>query len=118
MSKNYEKYKNTYGYSDLLKTHALCDEGIWEIYGEDPNCDLGGHHHEPYLGTAKGKLEDVIQYAVDLPSFWQWGGGGRIKKKSDEKIVDVTKLMRNKKRIDELKKMRDDLNKKIEELEN
>lgn len=122
---NYERYKNTYGYRDLMQKHTLSEEGVWDIYGEDANCDWGGHHHEPFLCTVKGQLEHAIQYAVELRSFWQWGAGGRIKKKSEDKIVDVSKLAKNKKRIDELKKLRDNLdtqrevlNKQIEALEN
>jgi hypothetical protein len=76
---NFEKYtKNSWSGQDLLKKHKLDDEGIWEIYGEDPNCDFGGHHHTPKLGTVQGKLRDVIMYGVSLPNFWQWGSGGHF----------------------------------------
>lgn len=43
----------------LIETYPLDQEGIWQIYGEDPNCDLGGHHYEPLLATVTGKLEDT-----------------------------------------------------------
>lgn len=71
---------------ELLKKHSLNEVGTWQIYGEDPNCDFGGPHHEPELGIVTGKLDDVIKYAVELKGFWQWGGGGRIVK---IKIADV-----------------------------
>lgn len=54
--------------------------GTWRVTGEDPNCDMGGSHHEPDLGTFTGKFKDVVNKAVDLPRFFQWGGGGKIVK--------------------------------------
>lgn len=52
--------------------------GVFE--GEDPNCDFGGSHYQPELGTVEGRLEDVIRYAVKLPNFYTWGAGGDIEK--------------------------------------
>jgi hypothetical protein len=67
---------------ELLKKHTLNETGVWKILGEDPNCDWGGYHHQPELGIVEGRLGDVIAYAVELGSFWQWGGGGNIIKMS------------------------------------
>jgi hypothetical protein len=53
--------------------------GTWKITGEDPNCDMGGYHHEPSLGLFEGKLKDVVAHAVNLTGFYSWGGGGSIK---------------------------------------
>ena len=78
----------TYSGRDLLKKHSLDEEGIWEVKGEDPNCDLGGYHHCPHLFTAKGKLIDVLNKAVNVPKFYTWGGGGTITKTSIE-ILDI-----------------------------
>ena len=64
----------------LLKKHSLDEDGVWEILGEDPNCDWGGYHHRPKLGTYKGKLSDIVQLAVTLDQFYTWGGGGDIEK--------------------------------------
>jgi hypothetical protein len=64
----------------LLEKHSLSETGTWRIRGEDPNCDLAGHHHMPDLGVVEGKLDDIIRYAVSLPGFWQWGAGGEISK--------------------------------------
>lgn len=69
-----------------LKEYDMEDEGIWEVRGEDSNCDLGGHHHNPYLFTAEGTLIDVIKKAVHTKGFWAWGAGGEIKKIEIEKI--------------------------------
>lgn len=74
----YKEFFHTYSGKKLLQEHNLSEEGTWEVRGEDPNCDLGGSHHEPFLGIYSGRLEDVIRMAVELPGFWQWGGGGRI----------------------------------------
>jgi hypothetical protein len=75
MLKGISNYKQTYQYQELLKEHNLSEYGIWEVRGEDPNCDLGGHHSQPFLGHFEGTLEDVLNIAVDLPNFWQWGAG-------------------------------------------
>jgi len=77
---NYTKFLNTYSGKRLLEKHSLHERGVWEVRGEDPNCDLGGPHHEPYIGTYTGVLADVITIAVDSGSFWQWGAGGSIKR--------------------------------------
>lgn len=75
----YDQFLGTYSGRRLLEAHSLTEEGTWQIRGEDPNCDLGGHHHMPDLGTVQGKLDDIIAYAVELPGFWQWGSGGEIR---------------------------------------
>jgi len=80
-SKLYQQYTEvSYSGRELLKKHSLDETGTWEIVGEDPNCDLGGHHYQPKLGMVEGRLGDIIAYAVELPSFWTWGAGGDIKK--------------------------------------
>lgn len=73
-----ERYFLTFAGRELLKKYKLTDVGTWKVRGEDPNCDFGGTHIMPDLGTYEGKLEDVIAYAVTLPSFWTWGAGGDI----------------------------------------
>ena len=72
--------QDTWAGKELLKKHSLNEEGTWQIYGEDPNCDMGGSHCPPNLGIHAGKLEDVLRNAVGLPAFWSWGGGGSITK--------------------------------------
>lgn len=79
-SESRQKFEGTHSYKDLLKDYALSENGTWEIYGEDPNCDMGGSHVEPKLETVEGKLDDVVNYGVKLKGFWQWGAGGRFKK--------------------------------------
>jgi len=80
---NYTKFLETsYSGRELLKKHSLTETGLWQIFGEDPNCDFGGSHHNPDLGFAEGDLKSVIEYAVELPQFWTWGGGGSIRKVS------------------------------------
>lgn len=86
--KNEVAYENFLSRNKDLKTR-LHEVGVWEVRGEDPNCDFGGHHHSPYLFTARGKLEDVIRKAVVTKGFWQWGAGGSITEKEIIEIVDV-----------------------------
>ena len=43
----------------LLEKHQLNEYGTWEVRGEDPNCDMGGYHHEPLLGYFEGTLEEL-----------------------------------------------------------
>lgn len=79
-NKHYTQYTTvSYSGARLLEKHSLDEVGIWQIFGEDPNCDMHGPHHQPDLGIVEGKLEDVIRHAVALPKFWQWGAGGDIK---------------------------------------
>lgn len=81
-----EKWLKTYSGQKLLEKHSLDEDGIWQIKGEDPNCDLGGYHHQPNLGTVSGVLRDVIDYAVELKDFYTWGGGGDIIKVEIKKV--------------------------------
>ena len=64
------KFIETYSGKKLLEKHSLSQEGTWAVYGEDPNYELGGHHHEPLLGYYTGKLVDVIDLAKN---FWSCG---------------------------------------------
>ena len=92
----YHKFINTYSGGELLKKHSLDEEGLWQIKGEDPNCDWGGSHHQPNLGIVDGKLVDVIKYAVELSGFWSWGAGGNIVKIDNIKKIDNVANMRRK----------------------
>ncbi len=114
-----ENYRNSYAYGELLKTHSLSDEGLWNIYGEDPNCDFGGHHHTPFLEQVDGKLGDVVVYATTLPRFFQWGSGGRIEavvRKNVRKIGSQGEQLARLEEIDRLKKQIADLNEKLKSL--
>jgi hypothetical protein len=84
---NYLKYLDSYSGRELLKKYTLDQEGIWEIRGEDPNCDLAGSHHQPKLGIVQGKLQDIIMFGCTLSGFWQWGGGGDFIFIGDEKTI-------------------------------
>lgn len=78
---NYNQFVDiSYNGRALLNKHSLNETGLWHIFGEDPNCDLPGSHVQPDLGFVEGKLGDAIEYAINLPGFWQWGAGGNIKK--------------------------------------
>lgn len=91
---NLERFRKTWSYKNLLEKHSLQEVGIWRVRGEDPNCDFGGHHYQPDLGTFAGKLEDIIAYAVDLSSFWQWGSGGDINKVSTPVKIDADSVQK------------------------
>lgn len=104
--------ETSYSGRKLLEAHDLNETGVWRIFGEDPNCDLGGHHHEPDLGLFEGKLDDVIKYAVELPNFWTWGGGGRIVK--IDAPVKITSESVARRAV--LKKERDELEARLKEL--
>jgi len=82
----YDRYLDTYNGRKLLEKHSLSEYGVWQIKGEDPNCDMGGIHYQPDLGYVEGTLEKVIRHAVELSNFWQWGGGGDITRASDRLI--------------------------------
>lgn len=109
-SNNFERYMKTYSGQRIPRTD-LDRVAFWEIRGEDPNCDMGGHHHQPYLGTVQGRLREVIEYAVELPGFWQWGGGGDFREVKVQTISDMAK------RADLLKE-KADLEARLKEIDN
>ncbi len=76
---NVQEWCKGYSGRKLLEDYALDALGVWQIYGEDPNCSFGGYHHEPLLETVNGTLEQALRYAVQLPKFYSWGSGGCIK---------------------------------------
>lgn len=77
--------------------------GVWQILGEDPNCDLGGSHHQPTLGTVQGTYEDAVEYALELPGFFTWGGGGNIERvnifKVDTESLRKRALLNGKRKV-------------------
>ena len=70
----------TYSGKKLLQKHSLDEKGFWQVRGEDPNCDLGGYHHQPDLGIIEGTLKEALEYGVMHPNFYTWGGGGDFEK--------------------------------------
>ena len=76
----FKDFCSSYSGKRILEEYSLAEQGIWEIRGEDPNCDFGGYHHQPYLETVNCTLEKAIKYAVTLDRFFTWGAGGTIKK--------------------------------------
>lgn len=79
----------TYDGQKLIEKYSLNEYGIWTVYGEDSNCDMGGHHYEPKLGVFEGTLEQVIRHATQMKGFWTWGYGGRIEKTKIQKIIKL-----------------------------
>lgn len=77
---------------ELNKLYHPEEEGCWEILGEDPNCDLGGYHNQPCLGIVLGTYKNVVNYALTLPSFFSWGGGGIIRRVSYRNGINVDKI--------------------------
>lgn len=89
--------------------------GLWEIRGEDPNCDFGGHHHEPLLTRIEGNYFDAVELALSLTGFFSWGGGGSIKKVEFARLPPGSmariEALREKRRAltDDLKKVDEEL---------
>ena len=81
--KSYETFRQSENYRQLLEQYSLDTLGVWDVYGEDPNCDLGGSHIRPYLGSWYGSLRLVLHKAVNRHDFWSWGYGGNIKLNAD-----------------------------------
>lgn len=75
----------------LLGQRFSDEDREWDIYGEDPNCDMGGHHSNPHLTTVKGRYKDVVEFALTLPGFVGWGYGGNIKPHINPNIIVVPK---------------------------
>jgi hypothetical protein len=106
----YDDYMSRYAGKSLLEKHSLDEEGIWEVRGEDPNCDLGGYHHEPSLGFYTGKLKDVVMMGVELPRFWVWGAGGSFK------LIKLLSVSDGKRKAELMQEKRD-LEKRIQEID-
>jgi hypothetical protein len=100
----------------LLRDHSVDDYGIWNIFGEDPNCDFGGSHHTPFIETVEGRYEHVVEYALSLPNFFTWGGGGHIEQQEKHGNIKVIGKMRAEE-ILELRKKRGELQKEIETID-
>lgn len=64
----------------LLQKYASTEQGRWKIFGEDSNADLGGSHFTPLLEEVTGTYANVVEYALQLDGFYQWGGGGDIER--------------------------------------
>jgi hypothetical protein len=107
--------KNKHVRERLLKDHSPSEFGTWRILGEDPNCDLGGAHHEPELETVTGTYANVVEYAMTLGSFFQWGAGGRIKKVSTHH-KNIDKVFNNP-RIKQLEKERAEMQARLKVIE-
>ena len=114
---SFQRYLKTYSGNKLLKEHSLDEEGTWHVFGEDPNCDMGGHHHEPDLGYIEGSLRDVITAAVNIPCFWTWGGGGRIIREETPKAKRAKEVLDRNSELEELLKKRKEIDARIEALE-
>jgi hypothetical protein len=97
----------------LIALHGANDEGLWAIHGEDPNVDLGGSHIEPHIETVEGKYGDVVDYALSLPGFFNWGHGGSVRKIEVKRKVDQTTIGRRA----ELLKKRAELQRQIDEVD-
>ena len=108
MSKKFEDFMQTYSGRNLK--YPLDTVGLWEVLGEDPNCDWGGTHYQPRLGVYEGKLRDIIELAVEMSGFWSWGAGGDFRK------VEV-RTVESGKKLAELNKQKRDLEAQIKELE-
>lgn len=85
---NFDRYMSTYAGKHL--GYPLSEVSVWLVHGEDPNCEMHGSHISPKLGYFEGKLEDVIRYAVELPNFWQWGGGGSFEKAIPPTVTKIS----------------------------
>ena len=110
-------YGNNLRYSDYSsKDGGYC---VYAVYGEDPNCDLGGPHGNPFLGDVEGTFKEVLEHAANnMTRFYSWGGGGYITPKESEAVVldSVKKLKRNRKA--KLKKLvSSDIERLIEEFD-
>jgi hypothetical protein len=101
---------------NLLTEFPKDTVGVWTIYGEDSNCDLGGFHSEPLLEVVYGTYKNVVEYAIGLDGFFAWGSGGRIvrmKEKTEIRNIDVLFSEKGKKLVEE----KDQLLKRLAEID-
>jgi hypothetical protein len=92
-------YKSHSGKHLWSTTKDLSQSGHWRILGEDSNPDFGGTHYQPTLAICYRKLEDVINYAVQLDGWKTWGLGGDIQQINmiivDEKLNNELQKIRS-----------------------
>lgn len=101
----------------FLSKYPRDQRGVWIIRGEDDNADLAGPHDMPKLGKVKGTYEQAVDYALDIPRFISWGGGGSIEpfKTKPDPVIDLDNLQEDLRK--KLLLERDALNKRIDEIE-
>lgn len=114
IEKAIEHYLKSYHYQH--NAYSVNEEGIFEVRGEDPNCDFGGPHHQPLLFVAQGKFIDILTRAVKTNNWMTCGSGGTITKLKIDK-VGTGGFVRNEKEIKKIKQEISDLQKKLAELE-
>lgn len=106
----------------LFEKYSPTTSGTWRIFGEDPNCDWGGSHHEPELEVVTGTYRNVVEYALTLPGFFAWGSGGRIALipgdvKNIDKVMTNPRIKVLKTERDKLQGQLDKINEELTELE-
>jgi hypothetical protein len=70
---------NTTNGQELMEYHTLQDKGIWQMYGEDPDCHTPGQvPPDVLLVTVRGTLEQALKAAMGYPSFYTMGCGGKV----------------------------------------
>lgn len=104
--------KSFYNENQSIGTNTY---GIWDIRGEDPNCDFGGSHSEPHLGYAEGTLNDVAAFASTLKEISTWGSFGHLRLISN--IIEIEDGYYNKVISGEIEKKREELRQKKKNLE-
>lgn len=102
----------------LLEKYSSHLYGRWKIFGEDPNCDLGGYHSQPLLGEVNGTYVNIVDYALTLDGFVGYGSGGSIVlHDTTNDVIDID-IEFDRKRFDTLSKERDALWGRIEVIDN
>jgi hypothetical protein len=118
MEKEVKKYFN----SAYKTKYPLERYGIWDVHGDDENCDLGGSHIRPFLGRFEGRFIDVLRYAVTMPRWRCWGQGdvrlsAPVKKLTPADVIDkedlVARIKEKQAEVDVLKKELGSLEEKL-----
>lgn len=121
------KKKYVFGVNLRYSDYSSKDGGycVYSVYGEDPNCDMGGYHSNPFLGNVEGTFEEVLEYAAnEMSGFYQWGAGGYITPQSSVKesaepiIIDKKKKLKLERKAKLKKLIQVDLEFILDNLEN
>jgi hypothetical protein len=78
MLNNCDRYLETFNGRKLLELYKLNTEGMWQVYGEDPDGGMALHRSQPNLGIYTGRLCDILQVVTEMPNFWSCGSGGNL----------------------------------------
>ena len=101
-------------YKELVKKHNLTESGTWVVWSENQTLETYIAPNYKFLGVYSGTLKFVIEVAVTLPEFWNFGEGGWIQKVDVVNVTAQTAVIRRNRQkrmaqlVEELDKLKEE----------